>query len=100
MLFYQHYSSRAQKLFQLRDYNSAIQITNGITEISVMRLKHLKEVSSNLCDVYVITDSLQSLSVKWIERFGKIREAFDPTSSFQNYRNLPKDPPCIPFVGA
>lgn len=37
----------AEKLFQLRDYNSTIQIINGITEISIMRLEHLKGVREN-----------------------------------------------------
>ena len=34
----------AEKLFQLRDYNSTIQIINGIAEVSIMRLEHLKGV--------------------------------------------------------
>lgn len=37
--------------------------------------------------------------MKWIERFEKIREAFDSSSNFANYRNLPSEVPCIPFIG-
>ena len=39
------------------------------------------------------------MSTKWIERFEKLRLAFDPEGSFKNYRKLSTEPPCIPFVG-
>ena len=42
---------------------------------------------------------LQCLSSKWIERFEKLKETFDPSGSFAKYRKLPTDAPCIPFVG-
>merc|ERR1712137_1503298 len=35
----------------------------------------------------------------WIERFEKLKEAFNPTGSFANYRKLSTEAPCIPFVG-
>ena len=39
------------------------------------------------------------MSLKWIERFEKLREVFDSEGNYAQYRKLPKDAPCIPFLG-
>lgn len=96
--------SSLQILFQQRDYSSASQICNGITDISISRLKYLKNVLKNIIlpkpsDLLIYLNFNQSLSAKWQEKLSVICEAFDPRDGSQNYRSLNKDPPCIPFIG-
>ena len=72
---------------------------NGISEISVTRLKHLREVSFGPIGKKRLLILGKALSAKWIDRFERIRSAFEAEGSFKNYRRLSKVAPCIPFLG-
>mmetsp|Transcript_24585 Transcript_24585/g.31264 ORF Transcript_24585/g.31264 Transcript_24585/m.31264 type:complete len:228 (-) Transcript_24585:3-686(-) len=80
---YKKWITVCESLTQMKDYNSAVQVINGLRETSIGRLPHL---TSNL-------------SIKWTEKLERLRNIYGPEQNFRKYRALSQTPPCIPFVG-
>ena len=72
-----------QRLHELRNYSGVVQILSGLNDISIQRLKGLKDV----------------LPTKYAERFMRLDATFSTEGNYKQYRQLPFDPPFLPFMG-